>query len=152
MRNNKLTVFLAAIAALGVMTVLSVRAHLCQNNFILLFGTDWSLDTSLFWKMKYFDLNIQFLQSFSVSKHPFQSKQSYITTSRTLGFLLAPWSHIMSVLMLELCDLHLWQMWVSPPGLCLGLLWPPSYLESTPTTPAQPSWLSSVSHHWGFFP
>ena len=48
MRNNKLTVFLAAIAALGVMTVLSVRAHLCQKNKILLFGTEWSLDTSSF--------------------------------------------------------------------------------------------------------
>ena len=31
MRNNKLTVFLAAIAALGVMTVLSVSAKICQQ-------------------------------------------------------------------------------------------------------------------------
>ncbi len=40
---------------------------------ILLFCTDWSLDTSLFLKMKDLKLNVQFLQSFSVSKHPCQA-------------------------------------------------------------------------------
>ena len=47
---------------------------------IPLFCTDWSLDTSLFWKMKDLKLNVQCLRSFSVSKHPFNL--SFTATSR----------------------------------------------------------------------
>ena len=36
-----------------------------------------SLDTSLFWKVKDLDLNVQCLRSFSVSKHPFQEDLPY---------------------------------------------------------------------------
>ena len=50
-----------------ILNVVSSVFHL-----ILLFGTDWSLDTSLFWKVKYLNLNVQCLRSFSVSKQPFQ--------------------------------------------------------------------------------
>ena len=61
---------------------------------ILLFCTDWSLDTSLFWKMKDLKLNSQCLRSFSVSKHPFQAPKSIlIFTNKCSKHKEYTWKH-----------------------------------------------------------
>ena len=69
--------------------VTNVKMFKQKEKLILLYGTDWSLDTGLLWKMKYFDLNVQILRSFLVTKHPFQWLQAFQDfDSQNIRFLL----------------------------------------------------------------